>query len=987
MTPLMVILTLLGQPSTDDWSILVTKLEETDAGDPRALLELGQLCEEKKCPGLARNAYRKIRPPEDGPGDMELWCEARYRIARIEIAGGNHQSAFQELREILLQCPDHEAARSLLLSAESSRTREQVRHVERGAEHLEAGNLTKALEAFERAFELTPEAPGQAAYVPRRVILERLAECRSRIQDARYEREFLRVNRTFAPCPVCSPADGKGFLECQRCGGTGRTELSALGPVRGGLKREVPTETCLQCGGRGYVACGHCFALGYSSPEITSRERKALVALAQGVTDPKLYRQPLDRALKIVEDAILSVKEGATWNYLRAMKPEYSLSGKLRKALEAVPAASGSLERAIKEWQKKDLEDRSRVNFLLNYACEFASYLRHFEMLRASAPLDLSRLQAGEPSGDRILSPEILCAFPDTVPSECVTVRGILTGTPPGESGEHKRYLTLESGIPHGVRFFAWLPTARKHVEWLETRAWKKPLDGLAHSYPFDIGGRLEEAPRNHQVIVTGRLLRNPMGYPRDWFEVWDVKVGPSRLQEELFVELSKPLDINFPGNSLDQVGRILGQWFDLEVRFEDVDSDALVICEARACPRGLLLDEIAKSALACDWYYEEGRVVFCASGANPMNRDMAAVLGRLGRSPDTHLVVRRVDTDPTRHWDLPDDPAGLRVAAEEFRLRMEYRAAGLCYEALLAATRDPERRGLLGRLRDKMALFRELTWLTPVSRLVESRELSIIVYQKPSGDLVQATVILWREGESFVVQEAYGASFRIEPDLLRKVTPLPGGQWLESRLEELRTKEAELEAADPEERASKLFLLALFSKTHGFTEKGTRFLERAVALDGFEALLGRFFPERGPELSALWRRAMGRERAPSEVSMTPELKPPPETAGLPPESLEETTEDGLTDQELLALVRTHAGQGKASAHRILRGEDAAEWRQRALENFSAAERALEILLERRPEDPVGIRLRDDIAALKSACVEDLGFFEEPSRMSDGGRP
>jgi hypothetical protein len=94
-----------------------------------------------------------------------------------------------------------------------------------------------------------------------------------------------------------------------------------------------------------------------------------------------------------------------------------------------------------------------------------------------------------------------------------------------------------------------------------------------------------------------------------------------------------------------------------------------------------------------------------------------------------------------------------------------------------------------------------------------------------------------------------------------------------------------------------------------------------------------------------------------------------------------------LTDEELLALVRTRAGEGKASAHRILRGEDAAEWRQRALESFSAAERALELLLERRPKDPVGIRLRDDIAALKSACVEDLGFFEESSGTAEEDRP
>ena len=88
-------------------------------------------------------------------------------------------------------------------------------------------------------------------------------------------------------------------------------------------------------------------------------------------------------------------------------------------------------------------------------------------MLRAGETIDTRCLKESPPSQQDVLTPEILSAFPDAGDTDCVAVRGTLVDYKPGENGEHKGYLSIEGEIPHGVRFFVWLPSARKHLEWL----------------------------------------------------------------------------------------------------------------------------------------------------------------------------------------------------------------------------------------------------------------------------------------------------------------------------------------------------------------------------------------------------------------------------------------------------------------------------------------------------------------------------------------
>lgn len=163
---------------------------------------------------------------------------------------------------------------------------------------------------------MSPDQPTSSAYVPRSVILGKLAKCRDQLDDRVYKREFLPRKRSVQPCPVCSTGTHKGFLTCKRCRGSGRVKM----PKFDGVRIRYMIVMCPTCRQHGYQGCGACFALGYGSREITRKEKKALKDLALSAAHPMLFKQPLDTACVAVEKLLQRVEEGATLNYLRAVR-------------------------------------------------------------------------------------------------------------------------------------------------------------------------------------------------------------------------------------------------------------------------------------------------------------------------------------------------------------------------------------------------------------------------------------------------------------------------------------------------------------------------------------------------------------------------------------------------------------------------------------------------------------------------------------------
>lgn len=487
-------------------------------------------------------------------------------------------------------------------------------------------------------------------------------------------------------------------------------------------------------------------------------------------THPRLFRTRFKVAVEEVEEILQSVEEGAALNYLRAMSPDYSGSKSIRDGMECLPAGLGSVEGASRAWNLARSENSVKIRFLLDYACEYADYIRSFDMLRGSRPPDTRALRSEDPWTQETLTSELLSAFPEERKLGSVAVEGLFEAYTPGDKSEHKGYLDIRGDVDHTVRFFVWLPSAREHIEALHDARWRSSLGRLESAYPFEIGRELAAAPENHRITVFGRFLRDPMGYPRNWFEVWRYQIGLGSSQQEIFERLSRPVDLSFTGLSMKRLSGLLEDWFDVAVKFNGVSSETLVSCEASNCPMGLMIDTIAHSALEADWYFSADQVVICPRGANPSEQDMKAVLEKLQETKpaDAEVVARSTEGASLAGLKIPDDPAGLRVVLRRAADGMDYKLAEQCFQKLSGMARDAEHEELMQQLRARFRLFARLTGRTPVSHLVDASELWKIVYQKPSGDREQRTVILQRSGDVYQVQEAYGASFSVNPQTIK---------------------------------------------------------------------------------------------------------------------------------------------------------------------------------------------------------------------------
>jgi hypothetical protein len=183
-----------------------------------------------------------------------------------------------------------------------------------------------------------------------------------------------------------------------------------------------------------------------------------------------------------------------------------------------------------------------------------------------------------------------------------------------------------------------------------------------------------------------------------------------------------------------------------------------------------------------------------------------------------------------------------------------------------------------------------------------------------------------------------------------------------------------------------KLFLLALFAKTNRL-EGGTDFLRKAVEAPEFEGFVGQLYPNRRAELVGLWRQATGRKENVPAPAGGPEVArpaspegraepPPAEPAAAPPLEPVRPLPDGLTDADLFAKAREYAQAGGTCARKVLQGDGASDWRQKAIQNFEQAETAVGRYLERSPDDGRAQQMRRDIMTMLGTLKKDMGFFD-----------
>ncbi len=947
--------------------------------DSKALLDAGTRYEERGHSAWAELCYKQILKL----GERPECGEAAFRLASMDLRRGRHEKAYARLREVAGKY-GHAGARALLAKAENEATRRQRQLVNDADRAFGAGKHEEARKLYVEAYDLAPDRISAAAFVPRREIVPRIARCVDLIDDASFKEKIQPVERSISACKRC--AQGGGFEKCAPCKGTGIVETVIRG-ISGSVR--IRKDPCGRCSEVGWLFCNDCYGLESATGKgkLNEREMKALAGVVNKVRALPVLRMRLDAALREVEKVLLGVDEAAALTFFRAIKPRYSLSGDLKSAIGTVPPEKDAIRQASPRWAAPADALRRRANFLLGYACDYARYIRQFDMLRAARKKDKPKLS--EPPSASLhlpsepVGPEILSAFPEQNMAAWRAVKGTLVKYTEDGDDFAKGRLHLAGDLPHNVSFCVWRPEAAKHLERLEKGTpWSARVEGLAKAYPFGVREKALQAPAGRRAIVVGRFLRDPLGYPRNWFEVWDLKVGLTPDQEKLLHALEEPVDVVFPALELRKLASFLKVWYGVAVDLDGVDRDAIVACEAVECPIGTLLGEVAR-CLGCGWYARKGVVVLARDAPSGAAADAEAVLAELASSArgNVKVVVKRMEASPGTSTGapaaaekLPDNIAALREAISKALTEMRYGLAEKCCEGLLAKARDAEDHEKVRRLRNRLRLFQAMTESIPVSRLAGATDLSRIRIQNPAGGVHVETVRVLRRGADYlVIQPSYGGEAQVRSAWIRSEEPLGAVEWRAQKKAEMDALSAEAESATPRERVQKRFFLALAAKTNGFPELGTSFLEKAASENELEWLIATYFPARLEELRACWRSATGRE-APAVAATAP--VPPPENLR-PGTGLRVDEPLPVEASQLYPYAKKHLMEGRVFLSRALPGmEDAQKSRKIARDHFEAARTGLDKFLEGKPGDLDAIQLKREVTMMIQTCVKDLGFFD-----------
>ena len=966
MTRTIVCLLLFAQPQADGDVEFRARLVKTDPSNAAALLDLGQWCETKKRPGWAERCYRMVA----GLGSGERnYPEAVYRLARIEIQKKLYSSAYRKLRHLTLRF-NHRAAAVLLKQAQTETSRRQRALVAEGDELYKEGEPANARLKYASAFKLLPEGASSADFVPGAKVLERLARCADRIDDAHFREVFEPKKRSIRPCERCTRYGG--FLKCTSCGGDGVQGLA---------------KTCRRCTRVGYTFCPSCYGMQYTTEDykITDKERKALTKVTGKVRDKDVLKRSLTQGIKTVQKLILETREAATLDYFRSVKPKFSLSAELHKKLGPLPYSPAAIKGADGTWEAAKDKLPVKANFMLAFTCEFASWLTDYDMLRARYKVtNFSEVPTLRSPPATVLSPEILSAFPDANTRQWLTVEGILAGYKADPAGGNKSNVTISGAIGHNVNFFTWLPPAKNDLEHLASNGWLLKVGGLPKYYPFEIHRKLAAAPRGHKVTLVGRFLRNPLGHPRNWFEIWDLEIGFSPAQEEMYSALREPVEITFPSLEIQKLGGFL-RWFGLRLELQGIPGDSRLNFESRGCTIGRLIDRIART-LGSKWYWEKGKVVFGRKISKQQAEDVKLILSRLQSEDSGELIVRpgnqpAARPTPPTPTALPADGSSLANLAAGALLSMDYELAGRCYKKLEQLPEARERREQVRRQRYRIALMRELTRQTPVSHLVGANDLFEIHYRNSAGELLKRTVrILRRDKEHIWIRAGYGEEARLRRAGIEKETAISRVDWQGAKERELQKRAGELDKSGSYGYLSDLFSLALFAKTNRLSKEGTKFLDSAFGSKDFSWLLETYFPDDRVRLTRYWKRSTGRDDplVKAEAPKKPvEKQPPPPSRPRPVEELATDTPLPGTPKSLMEYAVRHFRKGQQYLSRSLPGMDNALGNKRsAHDHFALAQKASQRIVRLRPTDAAGISMVRNSSLMVHTCVKDMGFFD-----------
>ena len=916
------------------------RLFRVDSEDPAELLELGAWCEGQGEPHWAYRSYRLVLELGTGPA----YSEATVRMAKIEIARNDYEDAYRRLRTLVDRGFDIPEAQEILRNAETVATRRQRDAFAEGERCFGNHAFEKAQDAFVKAYKALPSGATPADFIPAGPILRRIARCVDKRDDQYYRDQELPFKRSIKPCVACKK-DG-GFCLCKKCGGKGSWYVT-LGK-RGGLRRLV---TCGHCNGWKWRLCDICRGLCHVLPKRLGRdERNALEKVINKYRALKTLKLPINDALREMETVVLRVDRAPALAFLQTITPTYTRTSDFRDAIGAVPLPEGYIKPARSLWRRHS-NGLDRADFLSAYTVEYAQYLRTYDCLRSTKRKPNFRKPpvASQPTDD-LTVPEVLAAFPDEGTTGWVFVKGTLESYRDSGDDPTKGILEIRGAVPHNIRFFVWRSPARSHLARFERGAWRTRLSGFTTSYPFaEVHLKLLDAPKGYLVVVAGRFLRDRLRSPRNWFEVWDVSIGMTPRQEELFMTLTEPVGLNYERLQMQNLAQLL-LFSGVTTSLAGVDGKRQIKCIAEKCPLGLLLEKVSNH-LNVPWHCQGEKVVLGEDGSGAAREDLDVVLSFLRRKggdfsleigpPGTRDVVRVVK-EPT----VPTDPIALKKRLKTANAAMDYLTAARCYRALREKGTNPMEATQLQRREAAVRLFHALTGQTPVSHLVSKSKIHTFRIETAAGETEALAASILEQGtDHYLIQPSYGGSYRLDwkKNRILEQTTFDRKQWRAHKEAELRKLEVGLNNATPLTRINTLFLLALFCKTNAIPERGSGYLLKLAREKRFGWLVATYWPRQAAELVALRDEVYPPKDGPSNGTEPPEMLPPTErvdpVAALP-----------TSARELREVASALFRDGRDHLQRCLPGKaDAGSARREALSRFRRAREALN-----KPADHAG---------------------------------
>ena len=508
------------------------------------------------------------------------------------------------------------------------------------------------------------------------------------------------AERSIRACGQCSK-DG-GFLQCARCKGSGTVEV-----FHKIVRRKVPV-ACPDCRvskdakrGTGWIFCGRCVGLEHytESERLKADEKKAIIGVVNKVRNLNVLTRSLPEAISAVESVFLSADRSTTLDFFRSMKPGYKLSQALRTAVGQVPAPPERLREAAGAWRDAGEDARYRSNFLISYSIEYARWLKHFEMLRKSKrSVDFASPPKASGIAAEAVTPELLSAFPDEDSSGWTAVTAYFKKFEETPSDPMKGRLELESDVAHNVNFFVWLPAASEPLRRFDKGSWASRVSGLGSAYPFQIRERALKVKRGQRVVLAGRFLRDRLGYPRNWFEVWDIHAGLDREAEAAYAVLAQPVIAETEATKASEIGQLLQVLHGVEV----------VCGGASAMPSSTCRPAMLRSDSSSPRWRRRSAppgVSRAAPRALAMLRagSLEPVLDELRRLSRGTVSVKRSEAASSAPLaELPEDAAALDAGAKKAMAAMDYTLAARHLEKLAAKASDPAEKRRLDLLRKK---------------------------------------------------------------------------------------------------------------------------------------------------------------------------------------------------------------------------------------------------------------------------------------------